>query len=244
MRRLLLTVTFLTVFVGTLIASVPLSFAMRSSGVTAYGVSWQQARGTIWNGQVTGLGFNGRWVGSAEGDFSFVRLLTGNPAHLVSWSGPEGHGRALVGFSGNALRVEQGQAVLSFDATRISAIFPQQSVSMRLSNVAMKVGRQGCRAASGKAATDAFTQISSAYGATWPDLSGSLTCESGELVVSLEGQAADGTHIAAKAWLNGGGRLELWDVPEEQTSALLLAGFTQDAGKYVYLQQTPNGAPN
>jgi len=62
--------------------------------------------------------------------------------------------------------------------------------------------------------------------------------------MSLTGKAADGTQIAAKAFLQGGGRLELWDVPDSQTNALLLAGFTNEAGKYVYLQQSPGGEAN
>lgn len=244
MRRVLLISVFVVAFVGTAVASIPLSYVMRASGIAERGVSWQQARGTIWHGQVTGLGVNGEWAGAIEGDFSLVRVLTGKPSHLVTWSGPAGHGRALAGFSGSAIHVEDGQAVLTFDATRISAIFPAQAVSLRLSGVSLDAGRDGCRTAKGRADTNALAQISSQYGAAWPDLSGDLSCEQGELVVSLEGQAADGTQISAKAWLNGGGRLELRDVPDSQTNALLLAGFTNESGKYVYLQQSPNGEIN
>jgi len=241
MRRVLLT----TVFAGTLaagaVANVPLAFVMKKAGLTSNGVSWQQARGTVWNGQVTGLSVNGEQVGAIEGSFSLSRMLQGQPGHMLHWNGPSGHGTALASLGADGMHIENGQAAVTFDASRISSLFPAREVSLRLSHVRADVGQGGCTAASGDVQTDALAHVSAAYGATWPELSGFLSCEQGELVISLEGQAADGTGIAAKAYLQGGGRLELWDVPEGQTDALLLAGFTNEAGKFVYLQQSPRG---
>ena len=241
MRLVLLT----TVFAGTLAAgcaaNVPLAFVMKKAGLTSKGVFWQQARGTVWDGQVTGLSVNGEPVGAVEGSFSLSRLVQSQPGHLLHWTGPSGHGTALAGPAKDGIHLEDGQAAVTFDASRISSLFPAREVSLRLSDVQMDMGRDGCRAASGDVQTDALAHVSAAYGATWPELTGFLSCEQGELVISLEGQAADGTGIAAKAYLQGGGRLELWDVPDSQTSALLLAGFTNEAGKFVYMQQSPRG---
>ena len=244
MRGLVLT----TVFAGTLVtaaaANVPLSFVMKASGLASQGVSWQQARGTVWHGQVTGLTVQGEAAGAVESDFSLMRLVTGKPGHLLHWTGPFGHGSALAGLSKHGLHIHGGQAAITFDAARISAAFPARDVSLRLSGVAMDLGREGCLSASGDVETDALAHISAAYGATWPELTGFMSCEQGELVMSMQGQAADGTQIAAKAFLHGGGRLELWDVPDNQTDALLLAGFTNEAGKFVYMQQSPRGETN
>ena len=241
MRRLLLT----TVFAGTLAcaaaANVPLSFVMKKSGLATKGVSWQQARGTIWNGQVTGLTVQGEAAGAVAGEFSLVRLLQGQPGHLLHWSGPSGYGTALASPAQGGVHLQDGQAVITFDAARISAAFPAQDVSLRLSNVAMDLEPDGCRTATGNVSTDALAHISAVYGATWPELTGFLSCDQGELVISLEGIAADGTQIAAKAYVQGGGRLELWDVPDGQADALLLAGFTNEAGKFVYMQQSSRG---
>ena len=241
MRGLLLSTVFVGTFVCTAAANVPLFFVLKQSGIADRGVAWVQARGTIWHGQVTGLSVQGDPAGAVEGEFSLMRVLKGQPGHLLHWSGPSGRGSALAGLSSGGIRVSDGQAAITFDASRISGAFPARDVSLRLSHVSMDLGRDGCRSAKGDVSTDALTHISEAYGATWPELTGFLSCEAGELLISVTGQAADGTQIAAKAYLQGGGRLELWDVPDSQTDALLLAGFTNEAGKYVYLQKSPNG---
>jgi general secretion pathway protein N len=235
---------FILVFLCAAVASVPLSFVMRQSGLAQQGISWQQARGTIWHGQVTGLVVQGDIAGAVEGDFSLWRFVRGEPGHLLHWNGPHGRGTALASLSPDRVRIRKGQAVVTFDATRISSAFPAQDVSLRLSNISADLGRSGCRAASGAVSTDALARVSAVYGAEWPELQGSLSCDGGALVVSVKGKAADGTQIAAKAYLDGGGQLELWDVPDGQTNALLLSGFTNQAGRFVYTQQSGSGETN
>ena len=240
-KKLLLSTAFVGVFACALVANIPLLFALRQSGVVQQGIGWQQARGTVWHGQVTGLVVRGDVAGAVEGDFSLLRVLKGEPGHMVRWSGPYGRGNALAGLTSNGIRIRKGQAALTFDATRISSSFPAQDVSLRLTNVSIDAGRTGCRKASGRATTDALSRISAVYGATWPELTGTLSCDRGQLALAMEGRAADGTQISANAYLNGGGQLELWDVPEDQASALLLAGFSNEAGRFVYTQENGEG---
>ena len=241
MRRLLLLLVFIGVFVVTLAANAPLSFILKQSGIVQQGVSWQQARGTALHGQVTGLAVREEAVGAVQGDYSLVRMVQGQPGHLLRWSGPMGQGSALATLSGSSIKIRKGRAAVTFDATRISSLFPAQDVSLRLSNVSIDANAEGCKSASGDVTTDALSRVSAVYGANWPDLDGALSCVDGEIVVSVEGRAADGTRISAKSSLQGNGRLELWDVPENQTNALLLAGFTNEAGRFVYRQQVSNG---
>lgn len=241
MRGFLLASVFSGVLVIAAAANVPLSFVMRHSGLAQNGVQWQQALGTIWHGQMTGIYVQGDAVGAVEGDFSFLRFIQGKPGHLLRWSGPAGHGTALASIGANSLRIRNGQAAITFNVARISPAFPAQDVSLRLSNVAMDMDKNGCRTASGNVATDALASISAVYGAKWPELTGVVSCERGELFISVEGKASDGTQISAKTSLEGGGQLELQNVPENQANALLLAGFTNEAGRYVYMQKSPNG---
>lgn len=241
MRKWLLLILFAGVFLFALAANAPLSFALKKSGVIQQGVSWQQARGTVWHGQVTGLAVRGEPIGAVEGDFSLMRALGGKPGHLLHWVGPQGRGSGLVAPANKGLRIEEGRTALTFNATRISPMFPSQDVDLRLSNASIEFDQDGCLSASANVVTDALARISTAYGSNWPELSGTLSCQDGDLIVSVEGQAADGTHIAASASLSGRGRLELWDVPENQVKALLVAGFTDEAGRLVYEQPIPNG---
>lgn len=241
MKKILLLLVCTGVFIFTLVASAPLSFILKRSGIVQQGVSWQQARGTVWHGQVTGLAVRGDPVGAVQGDFSLLRMIQGQPGHLLRWSGPSGQGSALAALSGSSVRIRQGRAAVTLDARRISSLFPAQDVSLRLSNVSINAASNRCQSASGDVTTDALSRISAVYGANWPELKGTLSCVNGDLVISVEGQAADGTQIAARSTLQGNGRLELWDVPENQTNALLLAGFTNEAGRFVYMQQVSNG---
>lgn len=240
-KKLLLSAVFVGVFACAVVANIPLLFVLRQSGLVQQGVSWQQARGTVWHGQVTGLVVRGDVAGAVEGDFSLMRVLKGQPGHMVRWSGPYGRGSALASLASDGIRIRKGQAALTFDAARISASFPAQDVSLRLTNVSIDAGRTGCREASGRVTTDVLSRVSAVYGATWPELTGTLSCDRGQLAFSMEGRAVDGTQISANAYLDGGGRLELWDVPEDQASALLLAGFTNEAGRFVYSQESGEG---
>ncbi|HPF23849.1 MAG TPA: type II secretion system protein N, partial [Hyphomonas sp.] len=79
MRRLLLSTVFAGTLVGVAAANVPLAFVAKKAGLSDRGVSWQQARGTIWHGQIIGLKVQGEPSGSIEGEFNPVRFFQGQP---------------------------------------------------------------------------------------------------------------------------------------------------------------------
>ena len=47
--------------------------ALRQSGIADRGVSWQQARGSVWHGQVTGLSWRGTQLGAVNLDSDLLR---------------------------------------------------------------------------------------------------------------------------------------------------------------------------
>ena len=63
-KKLLLSTAFVGVFACALVANIPLLFALRQSGLVQQGIGWQQARGTVWHGQVTGLVVQGDVAGA------------------------------------------------------------------------------------------------------------------------------------------------------------------------------------
>ena len=65
--------------------------------------------------------------------------------------------------------------------------------------------------------------------------------KAGEVLVDLSGKADDGATVKVTASLRGGGQMELSDVPDSHVEALLLAGFTNQSGKYVF---TESGTQN
>lgn len=241
MKRLLFIVVFVFSFAVALVAAVPLSFVMRVSGIAAGNVSWQQARGTVWNGQVTGLEVEGQPAGTLSLTLRPADILRAELGHDLIWSGPAGRGAAQVSLSPDAISVRNGRAEVAVDTSRVSSRLPQHEAVLQITGANMSFRGTDCISGDGKVATKGLSGISTGYGMNWPELSGVVRCNAGEVLVDLSGTADDGASIQVTASLRGGGRMELTNVPETHAQALLLAGFTNQSGTYVF---TEPGAQN
>lgn len=236
MKRMLVLSVFLISFAAGLIAAVPLSFVMRMSDISSANVSWQQARGTVWKGQVTGLELEGQPAGALSLSLRPFDLLRGELGHDLVWSGPAGRGVAQITLSWNAVHLRGGRAEVAVDTSRVSSRLPQHEAVLRISDANMSFQGTDCATGEGQVSTQGLSGISTVYGMGWPELSGVLRCDRGEILVDLSGKADDGASIHVTASLRGGGRMELSDVPATRVEALLLAGFTNQSGKYVFTE--------
>ncbi|MAN46206.1 MAG: type II secretion system protein N [Alphaproteobacteria bacterium] len=231
-------VVFSLCLLGGLVAFAPLSFAMRQSGLTGQGIGWQQARGSIWSGQVTGIVWKGQPVGAVDLQARPGRIFSGIPMHEARWSGPAGQGQALVGMKGRALNARDVSASLYLD--HLKGIDPSLSnlgSTVRLSNAHLVMEGERCKAASGTITTNLARLAAVTYDRDWPILSGSISCEQGELGANMIGQADDGTVISFQGKLLTGLRLEIETLDEDLRGALKLAGFKAEGTKLVYARQ-------
>ena len=222
-------------------AAIPLSFVMKRSGLSVDNVSWQQARGTIWNGQVTGLEVEGQPAGAVSLSFRPQDILQGRLSHDLIWSGPAGRGTAQVGLSAAGMNIRGGRAEVSIDTSLVSSRLPKHEATLRITEADMSFEGTDCTVGEGNVSTQGLSGLTAGYGMHWPELSGTIRCEAGEVLVDLSGKADDGATVKVTASLRGGGQMELSDVPDSHVEALLLAGFTNQSGKYVF---TESGTQN
>ena len=238
---ILLSLLFLVCLVAGLVAFAPLSFAMRSSGIAGQGIGWQQARGSVWSGQVTGLTWKRQPLGSVNIESSIARLVSGQPLHEARWNGPAGQGRALVTLQGQAVEVRDLSA--SFPVDRIGKLDPALAglgSTVRLSKARLVMRGSRCLEAEGTVTTDLARLAATAFDRDWPVLTGPLSCEQGEPVARLTGTADDGTVLALSGRPSDGLRLEL-ETPDPDVRAILQAsGFQADGNKLVY-SRSPAG---
>jgi len=226
---------FVITLIGGLVAFAPLSFALRQSGIADRGVSWQQARGSVWHGQVTGLSWRGTPLGAVNLDSNVLRFVTGGPSHDVSWSGPFGQGRGRIKASGSSVVAEEVSLNIPLtEQIGADPVIAQLGSSLRLSNGSVKLSGDRCEAAAGSVTSDVARLAAASFGRDWPVLSGPLTCTDTRLTAQLSGDAGDGTRIVLKAVAQDGFELELTNFDDELRAALLAAGFTDRNGALVY----------
>ncbi|MFT5931446.1 MAG: hypothetical protein ACI93G_000526 [Hyphomonas sp.] len=238
MKRLTLILVFVAALAFGILSGVPLSFMMRNAGLVDQGVSWQQARGTIWHGQVTGLGYRGQPVGALDVTSSPFSLLSGAIVSDVKWVGQPGRGRGNIKLSGSSMNLSGFAAEL--DISRLSGIHPElRRVGgvLKLSNAAAHVDSAGtCKSASGAAQLDLVRRLGIQYGRDWPMLAGAPTCNDGNLELPLTGDGPNGERFEITLRARPDGRTGM-DVHVERldaqaTAALAAMGFTNTGNGY------------
>jgi type II secretion system (T2SS) protein N len=232
---ILFVLLFVITLIGGVIAFVPLSFAMRQSGIAEQGVGWQQARGSIWHGQVTGLSWRSTPLGAVNVESDLLKLFTGGPSHEVIWNGPIGQGRGKIKASRSSVQASDLSLNIPLTArVGADARIANLGSSVRLSQGYVKLSGSNCEEASGTVTSDVVRLAAASFGRDWPVLSGPLSCSDKGLIASLSGDAADGTRIVLNAGARDGVELELTNFDDELRNALLAAGFSDRNGAMVY----------
>lgn len=243
MKRLTLILVFVAALVFGIMSGVPLSFVMRNAGLVDQGISWQQARGTIWNGQVTGLGYRGQSVGALDVKSSPLSLLTGAIASDVKWVGQVGRARGKLKLSGSSMNLSGFAAEL--DISRLNGVHPELrriGGALKLADVTASVDSAGmCRSASGAAQLDIVRRLGIQYGRDWPMLTGAPTCSGGNLELPLAGDGPNGERfeIIFRARPDGrtGMDVHVEGLDSQATAALAAMGFTNTGNGYTLNQE-------
>lgn len=233
---------FVVALLCGLIGLVPLSFAMKQAGLAGQGIGWQQARGTIWDGQVTGLTWQGEPVGSVDLDFEMLRALSGKPAHKAVWTGRAGTGRAEISAGADGLRMSD--VTLNLPLNEEAGLDPQLASlggSARLKEGELRFKGRNCAEASGKVSTDILRLAAARYDYDWPVLTGPLRCENGVLTALFEGTADDGTHFEVTAGFQAGLVANVSGAPDEVRELLLGLGFRRDGDRLQYSRALGSG---
>lgn len=243
MIRITLIIVFL-VTLGLAIASgIPLSFVMRNAGLAHQGVSWQQARGTVWHGQVTGLGYRGQAIGALDVKSSPLSLLGGSFGSEINWASPAGRAYGAMSLSTSSANVSGIAAEL--DISRLEGVHPELrrvGGMLKLAGAAVAFDSSGrCADASGAAQLDLVRRLGVHYGRDWPMLTGAPACEDGDLQLALSGDGpnAERFEITMRALANGraGMDIRVERLDPEANAALAALGFTNTGNGYTLRQE-------
>lgn len=247
MNRIYLTILLLAGIAGGLIAFAPLGTALRIMEAETRGLGWQQSEGTILNGTLKGIAFNGAEYGDATLKLKPLSLLSGQIGYDVSWTSEHGRGAGSVSMGGG-----QNTALRAFDLVldlrqlEHAALWIRQSGgSVRFQGQVVHFGRSGCKKAEGSATSDVLERNIEILGAGWAPMRGELRCENGDLVIPLESENASGTRFSAQLRIapNRPGRFDARVsglLPRDLEFALPIAGFTRDGADYVYTFSASN----
>jgi len=243
MKRFALVLVFAAALVAGIVSNVPLSFAMRNAGLVDRGISWQQARGTIWNGQVTGLAYRGTPAGALDINASPLSLFRGAIVSDVNWIAPTGRARLKLAASTSSISLSDLGAEI--DISRLDGLHDELrriGGTLKLSNAAARLNRAGqCTRASGNAQLDLVRRLGVQYGRDWPLLTGSPECADGLLQLPMTGDGPNGERfeITLKTLTDGrtGMDIHVERLDEQANAALSVMGFTKAGNGYTLLQE-------
>lgn len=244
MIRLLFILAFLAALAFGLASKVPLSFVMRNSGATDQGLSWQQARGTIWKGQITGLGLNGASLGAIDLEMSPIKLISGGAPSHFTWISNQGRARGDIKLNRGSIRLKNTDINL-FIGT-MSGLHPElQKLGGALSfdQIDATIEASGtCLNATGTADTDLLQRLGTQYGRNWPILSGDVSCANGNMLLPLYGEGDSGERFTISITASSTGTVDLNIQVEgldgQASVALQTMGFTPSGNGFALHQVT------
>lgn len=181
---------FVACFVLVVIATFPLSVAVRAVDAPGRAVSFARVSGTIWNGRIDGLSWRGHDLGAAHIVFRPLSLLVGRLGLDVALDGGGMiSGSGFIGLKPAGLVVSD--LTLSADVAALPILMPLSG------QVALDVGRadltrNGCRAAEGSVRTDALVHRPAGLPWKGPVLAGPITCANGAIVIPMRGDTEAG----------------------------------------------------
>jgi hypothetical protein len=244
MYRLLVVFVFILALVGSAAVNIPLSFAMRISGTAERGLSWQQARGTVWDGQVSGLASSGVDLGTALIKADARSLFSGKPGFTLQLSSGAVQGSMELVLASQALQVKN--LSINADLALLSNLKPElqrTGGTLSLQNSEISTERDGsCMNANGTVTLDTVRRVGILYGRDWPLLSGEVSCDAGAFLISLSGlgQAQETFDLTVRVIQSGTTQIKVKVANVDPEAALLLPalGFSNTSEGLVFYQDT------
>ncbi len=237
MRLWQLCLLFFAAFLGFVVWSFPLEAALRYSGATSRGLTYDAAEGTIWQGRLTNAYAGTVHLGAVDFSVRGFDLLRGRLS--IRWAA---RGRALRG-GGMVSAMPGGTLALQDLAVQSDLSEMPTFVSMAgafdLEIEEADFGPGGCTTASGEIRTAArivYAQES------WraPELKGAPRCENGHLIVLLEGEDQGGDaasiHVRIAPDLFYEAQLVVRTGDERLANSMLTIGFDETDHGYEFVQ--------
>ena len=241
-HRVSLLMAFGCAMILGLIAFLPLSMAAKASGLAKHHIGWQQARGTVWNGELTGLRGNDKSIGA-------LSIRTAKPWHIfrgepheIDWISDFGRARARARISTGSIRLAEMYGQISTrNLPGLDTRLMNVDGVVSLSNAKIVFDASGCTKAQGDISTDIVRQIGVTFDRDWPELPGAIGCTDGRVTATLDGIAGDQTGFRIVADTSGVFEMIVSNAPVDLRAGLVAAGFTARDGKFVLVNSVIAG---
>ncbi|WP_375206071.1 type II secretion system protein N [Hyphococcus sp.] len=227
------------IFLATLIASIPASAVSLLANNSGGALSYADARGTIWNGELGSASAGGVALGDVRFHLSPWSLLTFSPKVTLSANGAV-RGTGAVAFGpGAKLSLKNVKADIDLAAAAPRGLLGEPARGeARLNIKRLDFSRKnGCLNAAGDLWTNALDAPAKRYDLPALPMSGGVACEDGKLVIAMTGENAR-TAARIRLLLDRSLAYEVTATaqPSEENvaSALRYFGFEDDNGEMTY----------
>lgn len=233
-RRGLIT-AFAAMFVVALVATFPMSVALKAMGAASRGLAAERVSGSVWSGHLDKAQFRGLEVGDVALRLDPLGLLMGGGRLRFELRGPL-QGRGVLHMRGTEAGVSGVK--LSGPATALAANLPFRG-TLRLEGVEGRFRSGVCRRARGRVIIES---LSLGGGVALPGLvlSGTAACRGNSFTAPLSGRAA-GVDVEAELQVDGQGRYRLQSRVRTTNptleAAMGLAGFERRLDGFNRLDQ-------
>jgi hypothetical protein len=196
------------------------------------------ADGTIWRGRLTGVSYNGVFIGDIGYRLSPLALFLGRIGVDAQSAGGALSGRARVTLTPGGADFRDVDAEFNLGAIRQYTFFGARYQGLaRLKAGRLKLANGGCKVDAATFSTTAFEAISRRWSDRPFPLDGAIACLDGALVASLEGESADGKAVIGltiRPDFTYGVRIAAQPRRDDVSKALQLFGFENKDGGLSY----------
>ncbi|MCI4644845.1 MAG: type II secretion system protein N [Hyphomonadaceae bacterium] len=239
-----MTLLFVFVLLGGLVAMVPAPFVAEQMKLKARGFTYSHASGTIWDAEFQDLAYGIQEIGDLELQLKPVGLLTGKAQLAFDLAGPVGTVRGEADISANRT-VTLRDTIADIQLQSLLSLHDQLRAAPSKLDIVLRelslTGQGACLASDMRIRSDAVREIGRRWQWEGPVLEGNVTCDGRAFQAVLEGpeSAADKIQAAAKVDLAASSYSSQADVETENPdlqNALIALGFTYGEGRYSYLR--------
>ena len=168
------------VFIGGLLAYMPLSVAADRSGIARQGVFYDRVQGTIWSGELQGVNVLGQPIGEVRLTLQPASLLAGSVSYDFDVRGPAGIGTGVL-TAGVGGRLTLQNVVADLNVQELRRLDPRlRQVPSRVSITVPALRASSsleCVAADGRLQTNLLQKLGTAMQWEGPAMAGVLACD-------------------------------------------------------------------
>ncbi|MAT36270.1 MAG: hypothetical protein CMK06_14200 [Ponticaulis sp.] len=227
-------------------AMMPVEFVMHAAQKCDPLILYSSAEGTVWRGEVRGIRYGAQAVGDARISTRALALLTGSLTSEFELSGNAVTGRGVMSLTpGGRLSLKDVRmAGTTRELISIQSEIRELNGEFRLDIVDAVIRDRECMKAEGRIWTNLLTRMESRWQWRGPELEGPISCQEGDVVLSLAGQNAAGEEVEGRleVGLDATGRFQanVSNSQPETAQALILLGFLSEGrDRFVYQHAIP-----